>query len=58
MEPSLDQLIQSLEQITQQLKDLECIFGSTAATHSQRQILPGQSDVKLEANDPSTSAED
>jgi hypothetical protein len=58
MEPSLDQLIQSLEQITQQLKDLEYIFGSTAVTYSQRQILLGQSAVKLEANDPSASAED
>jgi hypothetical protein len=58
MESSLDQLIQSLEQITQQLKDLECIFGSTAATYSQRQILPGQSDVGLGANPPSTNAKD
>jgi hypothetical protein len=58
MEPPLDQLIQSLEQITQQLKDLECIFGLTAATYSPRQILPGQSVVKLETNAPSTNVED
>jgi hypothetical protein len=55
MEPSLDQLIQSLEQITQHLKDLESVFGSTAVTYSQRQILPRQSVVKLEGNDPGTN---
>jgi hypothetical protein len=58
MEPSLDQLIHSLEQITRQLKDLECVFGSTAAIYSQRKILQRQSVVKLEANAPSTNEED
>jgi hypothetical protein len=58
MEPSLDQLIQSLKQITQHLKDLECVFGSSAAIYSQRKTLQRQSVVELEANAASTNEED
>jgi hypothetical protein len=53
MEPSLDQLVQSLEQITQHLKDLECVFGSTAAIYRQCKVSQRQSVVELEANIPS-----
>jgi hypothetical protein len=57
MESPLDQLIQSLEQITQQLQDLECIFGSTAALYSQRKFLRGQNVVKLGEDVPDTLEE-
>jgi hypothetical protein len=38
MKSPLDQLIQRFEQIVQQLKTLEVVFGSASETHSHRSL--------------------
>lgn len=58
MEPPLGQLIQSLEQIIQQLKNLEVMFGSTAETYNQRKKSQWKSVVTIDINAPDFNKDD